>query len=64
VATVDGTSGGSPLVGRAAERATVDAIVASAAATISRTARSAVAREPRAVRLASRCRPLTGSPSK
>jgi hypothetical protein len=28
VATVDGTSGGSPLVGRAAERATVDAILA------------------------------------
>jgi hypothetical protein len=30
VATVDGTSGGSPLVGRAAERATVDAILADA----------------------------------
>jgi hypothetical protein len=30
VATVDGTSGGSPLVGRAAERATIDAILADA----------------------------------
>jgi hypothetical protein len=30
VATVDGTTGGSPLVGRAAERATVDAILADA----------------------------------